>query len=136
MASSKNRTDYVANAMRNWGAALPDWVRVLAEEATRTSGAAVARKLGISGSQVTQIINATWRADLSAPEQRVRGALMNETVVCPVLGELTRDRCLSEQKMSRIGSSSLRARISRACRSGCPHSRLSRRDEGGDDVQS
>ncbi|MBB4199095.1 hypothetical protein CCR94_16485 [Rhodoblastus sphagnicola] len=137
MASSKSRTNFVGNAERNWGAALPDWVRVLAEEANRSSGSEVARRLGYSPAVVTGVINGTYPGDMGTVEARVRGALMNETVDCPVLGELTRDRCLSEQKMRRIGSSSLRARISRACRSGCPHSRLSKRDdEGGSDVQS
>jgi len=132
MASSK--TDFVANAKRNWGAALPDWVLALAEEATRTSGADVARRLGYSGAVVSGVINGTYGGDMATVEAKVRGLLMNETVVCPVLGDLSRDRCLTEQKMSRIGSSSLRARISRACRSGCPHSRLAK--TGGDDVES
>jgi len=131
MASSK--TNFMANAERNWGEAMPDWVKALAEEATRTSGTEMARRLGYSPAVVTGVINATYAGDLATVEAKVRGLLMNETVDCPVLGELTRDRCLNEQKMSRIGSSSLRARISRACRSGCPHSRLSK-SEGGADV--
>jgi hypothetical protein len=136
MASSK--TDFLANAIRNWGEAMPDWVRALAEEASRSSGTEMARRLGYSPALVTQVINATYRGDTATVEAKVRGLLLNETVDCPVLGDLTRDRCLSEQKMSRIGSSSLRARISRACRGGCPHSRLTRSNpgEGGDDVES
>jgi len=43
MSAPANKTDFVGNARRNWGDALPDWVVALAEEASRTSGVAAAR---------------------------------------------------------------------------------------------
>lgn len=121
---NSSKTDFLANARRNWGDALPDWVEVLAREATRTSGAAVARRLGVSGSQVSQLINATYAGDIGGAEQRVRGALMGVEVECPVLGDLPRDRCLDEQKKKYRGTSALRTQLFKACRAGCPHSRL------------
>ncbi|MGO8738589.1 transcriptional regulator [Rhodoblastus sp.] len=119
-----SRTDFVANARRAWGEALPDWIEALATAATVHSGVGVAKKLGISGSQVTQLINATYAGDIGGAEQRVRGALMGVEVDCPVLGEIGRHRCLDEQKKSFRGTSALRTRLFMACRGGCPHSRL------------
>lgn len=119
-----NRTDFVANARRNWGDALPDWVLVLAEEATRTNGKAAATRLGISPSQVTQIINCTYKGDLVGAEKRVRGALMGFEVDCPILGEIGGDRCLDEQGKNFRGTSAVRTRLYNACRGGCAHSRI------------
>jgi hypothetical protein len=119
-----NKTDFVANARRNWGDALPDWVVVLAEEATRTNGVAAAKRLGYSPAVVTQVINATYKGDLGAVEQKVRGALMGVEVDCPILGEIGRDRCLDEQRKKFRGTSAIRTRLYVACRGGCSHSRL------------
>ena len=127
--AKKLRTDFVANAERNWGAALPEWVRVLAEEANRTSGSDAAKRLNYSPAVVTGVVNGTYGGDLATVEAKVRGLLMRETVECPVLGDLALNRCLEEQKMDRIGSSSLRAQLYRECRKGCPHSRLKAKED-------
>lgn len=118
------KTDFIAKARAAWGEALPDWVIVLAEEVNRSSGAAVAKRLGYSGSLVSGVLSATYAGDFGNVEAKVRGALMGAQVRCPVLGEIGRDQCLDEQKMRSVGSSSLRARIYRACRAGCEHSRI------------
>jgi hypothetical protein len=119
-----NKTDFVGNARRNWGDALPDWILVLAEEATRTNGVAAAKRLSYSPAVVTQVINATYRGDLGAVEERVRGALMGVEVECPILGDIARDRCLDEQKKKFRGTSAVRTRLYIACRGGCANSRL------------
>lgn len=119
-----NKTDFLGNARRNWGDALPDWIEALAHAATKLSGVGVAKKLGISPSQVTQLINATYAGDIGGAEQRVRGALMGVEVECPILGEIGRDRCLDEQKKKFRGTSAIRTRLYSACRGGCVHSRL------------
>jgi hypothetical protein len=118
--------DFLAKAQGAWGAALPDWVRELAEEAMRNSATAVARRIGYSPAVISHVLAATYPGDLARVEAKVRGALMGATVVCPVLGEIGRDRCLDEQKMPFSAASSIRSKLYRACRSGCPHSRLGR----------
>jgi hypothetical protein len=67
-----------------------------------------------------------YTGDLARVEAKVRGALMGATVVCPILGEIGRDVCLDEQKKPNTGASSIRSKLYRACRAGCPHSRISR----------
>lgn len=129
------RTDYLANARKGWGDALPDWVLVLAEEASRSSGIAVAQRLGYSPAVITQVIYSTYTGNLGGVEQKVRGAYMGAVVMCPVLDEIGRDRCLKEQKKKFAVTSAVRTKLFRACRSGCPHSRLAKSDrEGGADV--
>ena len=130
---SKLTTDFLANAREAWGDALPDWVEELAKFATATSGVMAAKRIGMSASLVSSICKARYTArDLAAVEARVRGALMNESVDCPVLGEIGRDYCLDEQKKRHVGSSAVRTALFHACRSACQHSRL--KSDGGHDA--
>ena len=110
-------------ATEAWGA-LPDWVEALVSEVERTNGARTAARIGYSGGVVSQVLRRTYAGDVGSVEAAIRGALMGETVDCPVLGEIGRDRCLHEQDMPRAATSAVRTRLYRACRSGCPHSRL------------
>ncbi|GJD93399.1 transcriptional regulator [Methylobacterium iners] len=107
-----------------WGPAIPDEVRELALYVDRNTGAAAAKAIGYSPAVVSHLLSARYPGDHDAVFAKIRGALMGEVVICPVLGEIGRDRCLNEQKMPFATSNSARARVYRACRSGCPHSRL------------
>lgn len=122
--AGKPVVDFVGNARTAWGEALPDWVLALAEEANRTSGSDAAKRIGYSGAVVTQVCRANYRGDLDKVEGKVRGALLGAEVECPVLGAIGRDRCFEEQGKKHIGTSALRTKLYRACRCGCPHSRL------------
>lgn len=119
----------LANAGESWGADLPDWVVTLAEMADKTSQAAAGRDIGYSGSVVNAVLKRSYKGDLEAVEKAVKGRFMRETVVCPVLGEIGAHICLDHQKRAQSfhSSSSLRVHIARACRSGCPHSRMGRK---------
>lgn len=112
-------------ARRAWGAEIPAWVEALAEEATRTSGAAAARRIGYSQGVVSGVLARNYKGDYAAVEGKVSGALMGATVMCPGgYGEIPRDRCLDLQK-GFLATSSARARVYQVCRSGtCPHSRI------------
>ena len=128
-AVNLNKPLFVEVAAGHWQGA-PEWVMQLAAEADRTTLTAAAARIGYSVGLVSQVIRAKYPGDLEKVEIAVRGALMGETVGCPVLGEIGRDRCLHEQGMPRAATSAIRARLYHACRSGCPHSRI----KGGDDV--
>jgi len=125
--------DYLANARKGWGDTLPDWIEVLAREANRTTQSLAARRIGYSGGLLSAVFANKYQGNMATVEARARGALMGLTVVCPVVGEIGRDRCLDEQKMGNTGASSIRARLYRACRNGCPHSRIT--TEAEDDVE-
>lgn len=114
--------DFHARARNGWGTP-PDWIITLADACAADTQAGVARKLGVSGSRLSQALARTYPGDMAKLEEIVRGALMGATVNCPVLGEIGRDRCLAEQAKPFTVSSSVRTRLYRACRSGCPHAR-------------
>lgn len=124
-----DKTDFVAKARLAWPDT-PAWVERLAAEANRTSVTAVAKRIGYSVGAISQAIAAKYPGDIGKIETAVRGALMGETVICPVLDEIGRDWCLVQQGMPRTGASAIRERVYHACRSGCPHSRV----KGGDDA--
>ena len=124
----KVKVDFVAKAEAAWGKTLPDWVRTWALDGNRTDGVRAARRVGYSAAVFSHVMANNYKGDIARVELKVRGALMNETVVCPIVGEIGRDRCLDEQKMGHTGASSIRAKLYRACRNGCPHSRINQED--------
>ena len=78
---------------------------------------------------VSSALLGNYKGSLRKLEAKVRGAFMGAVVDCPVLGEIERDRCETEQGRKFFGTSANRARLYRACRGGCPNSRL----KGGGD---
>ena len=118
------KADFVVKAREAWGEKLPDWVLVLAEDATLNGLAGAAKTIGYSAGLVSYVLANKYAAGIDRIEAKVRGALMGAVVGCPVLGEIGRDHCLDEQAKPRLATSSVRSRLYRACRSGCPHSRL------------
>lgn len=128
--NARGKTDFLANARKGWGETPPDWIVRLAEECERTSASDVARRLGYSVAVISSAVLGSYKGDVGKVEAKARGAYMGELVECPILGEIERDRCIAEQRFKHLGASALRAKLYRACRSGCAHSRLKK--EGGD----
>ncbi|MGL5166666.1 MAG: transcriptional regulator [Afipia sp.] len=124
----KVKVDFVAKAEVAWGDKLPGWVREWALEGNRTNGTRAAKKIGYSAAVFSHVLANNYGGDLARVELKVNGALMGATVTCPIVGEIGRDRCLDEQAMGQTGASSIRAKLYRACRNGCSHSRI--RQEG------
>ena len=100
-----------------WGEAAPEWVLVLAEacDARGSSQTAVAERLNVSGSAVSQVLGNTYVGRVDRIEQRVRGELMKQTVACPVLGEITKRRCMDAQSRAYAATNDLRIELRRAC---------------------
>jgi DNA-binding transcriptional regulator YdaS (Cro superfamily) len=103
---------------------MSDWSAALREECEKTSQVAVARRLGISASTINQILKGVYKGNLTRFETLVRGELMRETVVCPVMGEITKRRCHDEQRRPFAVTNPVRVAVWRACRDGCPHSTI------------
>lgn len=126
----------VATARAAWGGALPDWLRVLAEQCDHVgSQAQVARRIGYSASTVNQVLAAKYRGDLRKVAAAVEGAFLAATVECPVLGQIATDKCLAHQRRPMAGTNPQRVRLWRACRGGCPHSRIGQ-PAGGPEPQA
>jgi hypothetical protein len=112
-----------------------DWIEVLREACREKTQTRVAQAIGYAGSVVSQVLGGKYRGDLGAVEAAVRGALMGETVLCPVLDEIPRSTCIAEQRKGPTATSALRIRLWRACRAGCAHSRLQPPAEEAADAQ-
>ena len=79
---------------------MAEWIDALRATCERDSQAAVARRLDVSASTVSQVLSGRYRAATDAIEAKVRGVIMAETVDCPVLGDgLGRDRCRELQRL-------------------------------------
>lgn len=109
-----------------WGAEAPEWIQVLASECARSSQATVGQRIGYSASTVNQVLKRTYQGNLRNVRAKVEGAFMGRTVECPVLGRLNQDACIDHQARPFAATNSQRVRLYRACRSGCPHSKLGR----------
>lgn len=116
------RQSFAAKAEAAWAPA-PEWVSRLAEEADRSSLAAVAKRVNYSAPTVSQVISNSYPGKIAKVEEMVRGALMAAVVNCPVKGEMGRDVCLRWQDKPFAATSPDRTRMYQACRSGCPHSK-------------
>lgn len=114
----------LGKALAAWGAEIPDWIVVLANAIDEASQNKVAERLAYSAAVLSQVINNRYKAPLTGIEQAVRGALMAATVDCPVVGELASDACLAHQKAPWSPHNPQRIAFYRACRQGCPHSRI------------
>lgn len=107
-----------------WGADLPSWVAALAVACDQASQRAVAQRIGYSPAVVSTVLGRSYRGDLTAVQTAIEGALMAVTVACPILGRLTTDLCRHYQQAAYSTANPLRIQLFRACRAGCPHSRL------------
>jgi hypothetical protein len=111
-----------------WGEPLPREVAALAEAVDNSTGRAVAERIGYSPAVVSHILAKRYPGDVAKVFENIRGALIGETVTCPVAGEITLDRCNKEQGTPFSSSSPTRIAFWRACRAtgrhACPHSKV------------
>lgn len=116
----KNGGTYLDKANAAWNPA-PDWILALAKRADGPlSLNALGAQLGIGGGALSAIISRKYAGGYSRVEARVRGALMDATVTCPVEGEIARNRCLDNQVRKPSAASPAAARFPFACKS-CPN---------------
>lgn len=132
LPSTKKFSSYLDNARAAYGVGLPDWIEKLARAADKSSASFIARRIGYSQASISLVCRGKYGADISGIEGKVRGALMGEEIVCPIVGEITIDRCLDEQKKKFVGTSAVRTQLYHACRNGCANSRL--KIEGDEDA--
>lgn len=107
------------------------WLDTLRRACERTSQAQVGRRLrdasgsGFpSDSVVSQVINGRYPGRTDRIEVMVSGLWGGATVVCPVLGTIGAEQCDAHQYRPYSGANPNRVALFRACRGGCPHSRL------------
>lgn len=104
-----------------WGPQVPDWIERLATECGRTSQSKVAAALDRSATMISQVLSKKYPGDLLAIEERVRGTYMDQTVVCPALGDLPTQECQDWRALAKefVLVNPRRAQMFRACNR-CP----------------
>lgn len=102
----------------------PSWLDILRQACIDTSQAAVARRLGVSASMINQALKGAYKGDLSRLQGLVEGVFLRQTVHCPVIGEIGRDTCLHHQAEPFKPVNPQRVKLYRACRNGCPNSKI------------
>lgn len=115
-------------ATAEWHGTLPDWVATLAHECDASSQKDTAARCGYSTAVINQVLGNRYAGDLTAVEMAVKGALMHEEIICPVMGEMPLHTCLENQRRKFSPTNSTRARLWRACRTACSHSRVAKKE--------
>lgn len=99
------------------------WYQALTAEITRHGRRAVVDRLRISDTTVSQLLSGKYPSDPSRMIARIEGELLNKTVRCPVLGEISVRACQDNQDRPFANTNPQRVALYRACRSGCKHSK-------------
>ena len=100
---------------------MTDWISELKAECAKTSQARVAKEMGYSAATISLVLKGRYAGDLSAVERTFNGCFKNALLICPVLGELSVDRCIRYQKQKFSAVNPQRVALYKACRNGCPH---------------
>lgn len=108
-------TSNADRARARWGAAAPEWIVVLARSCDQFGQTAMGKRLGVSGAVISATLSNSYAGRLDKIEQRVRGELMKERVLCPVLGDISKRQCLDEQSREYASTNALRVELRRAC---------------------
>ena len=101
-----------------WGAEFPDWVRRLAEECAKTSQNKVANRINRSASLVSAVLSRSYKGDMAAVEEVVRGVYFSATIDCPALGQIGTNACRDWMRLASSFSNinSERVRMYQPCR--------------------
>lgn len=100
----------------------PRWLNELRSQCASLGRQKVSDITGYSRATLSQVLNNKYKGNLKEVEKAVRGAFLGETVMCPVLGELETNKCMSYQKEKRSAVNPLRVQLYRNCNGNCPNS--------------
>ena len=123
----------MAKAKATWGNDTPEWVITLAEACDEKDQGRISSVVGYSAATVSQVLSNSYKGDMKRFRTAVEGALMDFTVNCPVLGELPANYCLTYQRRPFAATNPERVKLYKACRGGCPHSRIGQSGTRGDE---
>lgn len=97
-----------------------NWQELLEKAIAETNQASVARRLGYSSSALSQARSGTYKGSTVNLAQKVIEVYGNETVECPVLGQIPLSRCAEERVRPFSTANPERVRLFGAC-GNCEH---------------
>lgn len=99
----------------------PDVKAALQDAVTRNiHQTKVAEELGVSSAVVSTLLKDKYTGNVDAMAERIRGKYMGATVLCPVMGNLSKHSCLDNQALPMAFTNPVRAALGRACKT-CVH---------------
>ncbi len=108
-----------------------EWQHVLKQQCEESSQAKVGAILrrgqrdGFpSGTVINQVLKDKYPGRTERLQALVEGVFMSATVVCPVAGEIPSDQCVQYQGQPFANTNPTRIALYKACRNGCPNSRV------------
>lgn len=107
-----------------WGDNPEAWLLALADAADERGSKAVAVSIGYSPSLISAVVNGSYNGSFHHVEKAVRETLMRGVVGCPVLGEITGEKCAALQRRKLSATNPLAVQVYKACRNGCSNSSL------------
>ncbi|MDH3976443.1 MAG: helix-turn-helix domain-containing protein [Deltaproteobacteria bacterium] len=93
-----------------------EWLELLNKAVNASSQAEVSRKLGVSSTTISLVLKGKYGASTDAIEKKVREVYGNESVDCPVMGEIALALCAEKRRLPFSASSPLRVRLFKACK--------------------
>ncbi|MDR1397208.1 MAG: hypothetical protein LBJ14_05700 [Desulfarculales bacterium] len=117
------QTNNLEKAMSAWGETMPSWVQALAEECDQRSQAAVADLIGYSTTAINQMLANRYVGNSGRIQAAVEGKFMGQTLICPVLGEVTKDICLEKQGLPFAATNAQRVKLYKTCKN-CHYNRF------------
>ena len=96
------------------------WFKALQEAVQTQSQSKVASKCGISPTAVNQILKGSYQGNIDNVAEKVSGALLEKSVVCPVLDVITTDICASHRNKGFAPNNPMRVSLYKACQT-CKH---------------
>jgi hypothetical protein len=98
------------------------WLETLRAAAAATSQTVAGRRIGYSATVVSQVLSGTYPGDVRRVQAAVEEALMAQTVDCPVVGDMPRQKCVEHQRAQRRQTNPMAVALYHACRNGCHNS--------------
>lgn len=96
------------------------WFSALASEVEKTSQSKTASKCSISPTAVNQVLKGTYKGNIANVQEKVEGALLENSVTCPVLDIITTDVCAQHRNKKFSPNNPMRVQLYRACQT-CQH---------------
>mgnify|MGYP006435551199 CR=1 FL=1 len=92
-----------------------DWVETLRLAVAKDGQRKVAEVLGCSRPLVSQLLNGTYNSPTDRWRRKVEAEYDRESVPCPILGEISADRCRTERSQGFRATNPIRVRLSQTC---------------------
>lgn len=91
------------------------WFIALQSAANTMSQAKLAAKCGISGTAINQVLKGNYQGSINNVSEKVKGALLEQSVTCPVLDTITTDVCANHRNKGFKPNNPMRVQLFRAC---------------------